>query len=252
MARSKPQILPVIPLGPGSVLLPGAVQRIPIPEGRPDITAIIGDAYTQAASRAPFRRIDAIPVVLVPLVSYIGTDGQHLLEDGQQGHGDGSSDADADADADAVVPSRSHLFNIGVASRIIGVEGIGTGEFALRVEAVARVRLERFTQERPFFQAKVKHLLDLGKNEEQAPLSQAVADISYRSVTRRSRAPRPIRRPQAQVSRTGGDTSTLQRHPSPDTEAGALTPDDEETGGLHTKERAEGCKHICRLHGQHS
>jgi ATP-dependent Lon protease len=59
--------------------------------------------------------------------------------------------------------TREDLFGYGVAAKISGVEGRGTGEFALLVEGVARVRIDKLTQERPFFEAEVTYEYDEGR-----------------------------------------------------------------------------------------
>lgn len=58
--------------------------------------------------------------------------------------------------------TKEDLFGYGVAAKISGVEGRGTGEFALLVEGVARVRIDKLTQERPFFEAEVTYEFDEG------------------------------------------------------------------------------------------
>uniref|UniRef100_A0A8H7NP78 Lon N-terminal domain-containing protein n=1 Tax=Bionectria ochroleuca TaxID=29856 RepID=A0A8H7NP78_BIOOC len=52
------------------------------------------------------------------------------------------------------------LYNFGVAAKIIGVDGRGSGEFALRVEGTARIRLDGIYQERPFFEGNVTYFTD--------------------------------------------------------------------------------------------
>jgi ATP-dependent Lon protease len=64
--------------------------------------------------------------------------------------------------------TRDDLFGYGVAAKISGVEGRGTGEFALIVEGVARLRIDKITQERPFFEAKVTYEYDEGNNRTSA------------------------------------------------------------------------------------
>jgi ATP-dependent Lon protease len=59
--------------------------------------------------------------------------------------------------------TKDDLFGYGVAAKISGVEGRGTGEFALLVEGVSRVRIEKLTQERPFFEAEVTYEHDDGR-----------------------------------------------------------------------------------------
>ena len=58
--------------------------------------------------------------------------------------------------------TREDLFGYGVAAKISGVEGRVTGEFALLVEGIARVRIDKLTQERPFVEAEVTYEYDDG------------------------------------------------------------------------------------------
>ena len=59
--------------------------------------------------------------------------------------------------------TKEDLFEYGVAAKISGVEGRGTGEFALIVEGVARLRIDKISQERPIFEAEVTDEYDEGK-----------------------------------------------------------------------------------------
>jgi ATP-dependent Lon protease len=59
--------------------------------------------------------------------------------------------------------AKEDLFGYGVAAKISGVEGRETGEFGLIVEGVARIRIKKFTQEYPFFEAEVTYEYDEGK-----------------------------------------------------------------------------------------
>lgn len=63
-------------------------------------------------------------------------------------------------DRDPASATKEDLFGWGTAAKISGVEGRGTGSFALLVEGVARVRLGKVTQERPFFEAEVEFVYD--------------------------------------------------------------------------------------------
>ena len=65
-------------------------------------------------------------------------------------------------DIDPASATKDDLFGFGVAAKISGVEGRGTGEFALLVEGIARVRIDRITQERPFFEAETTYEYDKG------------------------------------------------------------------------------------------
>ncbi|GKT85681.1 ATP-dependent protease La [Colletotrichum tofieldiae] len=143
MARSPTTTLPVIPLARGTILLPGVAQRIPVTAARPDIPALLAN------------RIDAVPIACVPVSSpFVGPNGQLLIQDADQ------MDESLIKEVDPGTARKADLFNYGVAARITGIEGRGTAEFALRVEGIARIRVEKVTQERPHFEAKVKYFYD--------------------------------------------------------------------------------------------
>ncbi|KAK2044646.1 ATP-dependent protease La [Colletotrichum somersetense] len=155
MARSQPNTLPVIPLARGTILLPGVAQRIPVTAARPDIPALLANVYTRAATAAPNERIDAVPIACVPVSSpFVGPNGQLLIQDADH------MDESLIKEVNPGTARKADLFNYGVAARITGIEGRGTAEFALRVEGVARIRVEKVTQERPHFEAKVKYFYD--------------------------------------------------------------------------------------------
>ncbi|KAG5768186.1 hypothetical protein H9Q72_004210 [Fusarium xylarioides] len=152
MAKPQTANLPLIPLARGTILLPGLVQRIPVSSNRPDIPALLAHVYEQAASKGPDTRIDSIPIACVPISSpLISGNGQRLIGDAE--------DIDP-AEIENVLPGsakKTDLFTFGVAAKIIGIDGRGTGEFALRVEGTTRVRIDSFTRERPYFEAKVTY-----------------------------------------------------------------------------------------------
>ncbi|KAF5007457.1 hypothetical protein FDECE_6219 [Fusarium decemcellulare] len=152
MAKPQTGSLPLIPLARGTVLLPGLVQRIPVSSNRPDIPALLAHVYEQAATKGPDTRIDSIPIGCVPISSpLVGPNGQRLIGDAE--------DIDP-AEIENVLPGaaqKKDLFNFGVEAKIIGIDGRGTGEFALRVEGTTRIRIDSFTRERPYFEAKVTY-----------------------------------------------------------------------------------------------
>jgi ATP-dependent Lon protease len=154
MARSQTASLPLIPLARGSVLLPGLVQRIIVNSNRPDIPALLAHVYERAASKGPDGRIDSIPIACVPLASpHVGPNGQLLINNGEE----------IDNPKEEINPGeakKDDLFTFGVAAKIIGIDGRGTGEFALRVEGTSRVRIDAVTRERPFFEGKVTYFKD--------------------------------------------------------------------------------------------
>jgi ATP-dependent Lon protease len=158
MARTQTATLPVIALPRGSVLLPGVVQRIAVSSNRPDIASLLAAVYTRAASKTPNGRIDTVPIVCIPLASpLLGPNGQLLIQDADQttAGADAEAAADADVQINLAKASQSDLFSWGVAAKITGVEGRGTGEFTLLIEGVTRVRVEKISHDKPYLQGRV-------------------------------------------------------------------------------------------------
>ncbi|KAK7218586.1 hypothetical protein V2G26_006589 [Clonostachys chloroleuca] len=155
MARNQTASLPVIPLARGTVLLPGLVQRIPVTSSRPDIPALLAHVYERAAAKGPEGRIDQVPICCVPISSpHVGPSGQLLINNGEE------VDSSQSDDINPGSAKTADLYNFGVAAKIIGVDGRGSGEFALRVEGTARIRLDGIYQERPFFEGNVTYFTD--------------------------------------------------------------------------------------------
>ena len=157
MGRQQTATLPLIPLARGTVLLPGLVQRIPVTSSRPDIPALLAHVYERAATKGPDGRIDGIPIACVPVGSpLVGPNGQLLITDAEE------IDSSQIEEVNPGTAKKNDLYNFGVAAKIIGIDGRGTGEFALRVEGTSRVRVENVTKERPYFEAKVTYFSDEG------------------------------------------------------------------------------------------
>ncbi|RDA96091.1 hypothetical protein CP533_1718 [Ophiocordyceps camponoti-saundersi (nom. inval.)] len=155
MGRSQVATLPLIPLARGAVLLPGLVQRITVSSGRPDIPALVAHVYERAAAKGRDGRIDGIPIACVPVSSpLVGPTGQLLISNGEELAGARFEHLDANA-ADG-----DDLFGFGVAAKIVGIDGRGSGEFALRVEGTSRIRVDNITSDRPFYEAKVTYFTD--------------------------------------------------------------------------------------------
>ncbi|KAG6088022.1 hypothetical protein E4U15_006938 [Claviceps sp. LM218 group G6] len=155
MSRSQTATLPIIPLARTSVLLPGLIQRIPVTSSRPDIPALLAHVYEQAAAKGPDGRIDSIPIACVPLSSpFVGPAGQLLINNGEE------VDTSQLEEVNPGSASKADIFGFGVAAKIVGIDGRGGGEFALRVQGVSRVRVDKIVRERPFFQAKVTYFSD--------------------------------------------------------------------------------------------
>ncbi|KAK1759383.1 Lon protease C-terminal proteolytic domain-containing protein [Echria macrotheca] len=167
MARPQTLTLPLITLPRGNVLLPGVVQRIAVSSTRPDIASLLAAVYTRAASKSPNARIDSIPIACVPLSSpLLGPSGQLLIKDGDQ---PAKSDR---PDADPSKPTKADLFAWGVAAKITGVEGRGTGEFTLLVEGVARIRIDKLFSDKAYLEVKVSYYPEAELSSLDAPLEQ--------------------------------------------------------------------------------
>lgn len=163
MARSHSATLPIIPLHQGMVLLPGIVNRIPVSSGRPDLAALLSTVYARAGARSAKGSIDSVPIACVPQsrgLSLVGPNGQPLIENGERDY----SKADRSGRNGAPIV-KADLFSRGVAAKITGVEGRGTGEFSLLVEGVARVKVDKIYQTQPFFEGKVLYHQDEGEQD---------------------------------------------------------------------------------------
>ncbi|KZZ99548.1 ATP-dependent protease La [Moelleriella libera RCEF 2490] len=159
MGRSQTATLPIVPLARGSVLLPTLLQRISVSSSRPDVPALLAHVYERAAAAASKGpgggRIDSIPIVCVPLSSpLVGPGGQLLINNGEE------VDTSQFEEVNPGTANKAHIFGFGVAAKIIGIDGRGPGEFALRVQGTSRVRVEAVTRERPFFKGKVTYFTD--------------------------------------------------------------------------------------------
>ncbi|PNY23753.1 ATP-dependent Lon protease [Tolypocladium capitatum] len=157
LCMSQSASLPLIPLARGTLLLPGLIQRIPVSSSRPDIPALLAHVYKRAAAAAagPDSRIDSVPIACVPVSSaLVGPAGPLLVGNAEEVDGsqlDEPNPGTANGDP---------LFGFGVAAKVVGIDGRGGGEFALRVEGTARLRVDHISRERPFFEAKVTYFAD--------------------------------------------------------------------------------------------
>lgn len=194
MALSKTVTLPLIPLAKGTVLLPGIVLRIPVSGDRADIPALLSDLYSRGASKTQSQRLDHVHVACVPWSSpRLSNHGQKLIA------GTDSLPAPKErSHASSGTPTKADLFGYGVAAKITGVEGRGTGEFSLLVEGISRIRIDQILQEKPFFEAKVTYQYDEGMGEIHIGTGGVLMLASY--LPRRCGNARTLRQPQAALS----------------------------------------------------
>jgi ATP-dependent Lon protease len=130
-----------------------------VASNRPDIPALLSQVYSRAASKVPSQRLDNVHIACVPLNSpLLSQNGQKMLAENKD-----NPKPSERLDINPASATKDDLFGLGTAAKISGVEGRGTGEFALLVEGIARVRIHKVTQERPFFEAEVSYEYDDGR-----------------------------------------------------------------------------------------
>ena len=156
MGRTQPNIIPIVPLAKGSVLLPGITLRVPV-ANRPDIPALLLSLFSRAKTPKPDPT--AISIGVVPLTSsLLSSDGQNLIEDK-------STTRQRRAEKFEVNPGnadKEDLFTYGTVAKISGVQGRRPGDLALIVEGLRRFRIDKITQEKPYFEAEVSYQTEDG------------------------------------------------------------------------------------------
>jgi ATP-dependent Lon protease len=152
MGKLNSKIVPVIPLPKGQVLLPGVSLRISIAY-RPDIAALLAHIYstlTNPKNKAP------ITIGCVPLGSHLlSPDGKRLLPESE-------GEQHLEKDIHPASARQSDLYGYGTLAKVSGVQGRVQGELSLVVEGLNRFRIEKFIQERPYFQAQIEMLSEEG------------------------------------------------------------------------------------------
>ncbi|KAK5108981.1 hypothetical protein LTR62_007615 [Meristemomyces frigidus] len=144
MSRS----LPLIPLPPSLVLLPGVTTRIPL-QNRSDVAALLANIYSKASTPRP--EPSSVTVGCVPLnIALLSPDGKRLIEDGEK-----EKKKPATVQTNAGLARKTDLFQYGTLARVTGVQGRRQGELMLVVEGVSRFKIDTITRERPYFEAKV-------------------------------------------------------------------------------------------------
>ncbi|PNS18326.1 hypothetical protein CAC42_6143 [Sphaceloma murrayae] len=140
------QTIPIIPLDPSAVLLPGVTLRIPL-QRRNDIAAVLANIYSKASTPRPDAT--AVTVGCVPINSpYLSPDGRKLIDDGNR-------KSRQDYPADPAQATARDLFKYGTLAKVSGVQGRRRGELALVVEGVSRFTVENIVKEKPYFEAQV-------------------------------------------------------------------------------------------------
>jgi ATP-dependent Lon protease len=141
--------IPIVPLAKDSVLLPGVTIRVPVLK-RPDIPALLSSAFT----RSSFSRNASTTLSLgcVPLNSpFLSRDGQQLI-DSPRGE---SGRRQERFDINPAKATKDDLFSYGTLVKIVGVQTQPGLEPYILVEGVQRFRINKITQERPYFEGEV-------------------------------------------------------------------------------------------------
>ena len=192
MGQSKSQTIPLLPLGDNAVLLPSNTLRVPV-AGRSDIPALLTSIYTRAKSPKPDAA--SISIGCVPLRSpLLSRDGQNLIEDSEvQNRTDFEQGPIIPGDVD-----KSDLFAYGTVAKISGLQGRRTDDLALILEGTRRFKIDKVTQRKPFFEARVTFLDEPRKSRRmnQATTADTVSSRRYD----RSRDPRVFRPAQAALA----------------------------------------------------
>jgi ATP-dependent Lon protease len=149
--------IPIIPLAKDSVLLPGITIRVPVVK-RPDIPALLSSAFT----RSSFSRnaSTTLSIGCVPLNSpFLSWDGQELIDSPQGENGRRQERFDINP----AKATKDDLFSYGTLAKIIGVQTQPGSEPFIVVEGVQRFRINKISQERPYFEGEVTLYDDEGK-----------------------------------------------------------------------------------------
>ncbi|KAL8956877.1 MAG: hypothetical protein Q9193_005713, partial [Seirophora villosa] len=148
MGKAKSRTLPILPLPKGVVLFPGITLRIPV-AGRSDVLSLLKSIY--ARSKTPKPDAADVPVGCVPLNSpLLSSDGQQLIEANQPS----GQEQDEAIDHTHEEATSTSLFGYGTVARITGVRG-RREDLTLVVEGLRRFKIDKVTQERPYFEATV-------------------------------------------------------------------------------------------------
>lgn len=153
---SSPLILPIIPQTTGQVLLPtGVIQRIPVSPHQPEIPSLLANIYTRAAAQKSTSGIENIAVACIPIKP-------EALSEASE-----NENAEEVDHLTAAPIEAQDLGTYGVRAKITGFDGNGsTGEFALLVKGISRIRIERLTQDRPFFEGQAtEHVDEVNPND---------------------------------------------------------------------------------------
>jgi ATP-dependent Lon protease len=175
MAKAaKTRTLPLVPLPHNLILLPGVTARIPL-QNRADVAAILANIYSKASTPRP--EPSSVTVGCVPLNSpYLSPDGKRLIEDAE------AKDRKPNViESDPGQARKPDLFQYGTMAKVTGVQGRRPEELNLVVEGMSRFKVDKITQERPYFQARVTIQEEVGVTEDDGKVSQLFSQLKQLS-----------------------------------------------------------------------
>lgn len=171
MGRAKSTLLPIVPLPKQQVLLPGVSIRINI-ANRPDLASLLAHVYSTASNP---RGESPISIGCVPLNSpFLSSDGKRLIGDGQE-------KGKESQEVHPVAAKKDDLFGYGTVAKISGVQGRNRNDLSLVVEGMTRFRIDKVTQERPYFEAAVIPHPDVEVNPSDVAIQSLFTDLKQLS-----------------------------------------------------------------------
>jgi ATP-dependent Lon protease len=171
MGRAKSTLLPIVLLPKDQVLLPGVSLRINV-ANRADLAALLAHIYSTASTP---RGESVISIGCVPLKSaFLSSDGKRLIDDG---HDKGKERPEIHP----VAAKKDDLFGYGVVAKVSGVQGRNRNDLSLVVEGTSRFKIDKVTQERPYFEATVIPHQDADVNPGDIATQSLFADLKQLS-----------------------------------------------------------------------
>lgn len=174
MGFSATATIPLVPTAKDTVLLPGVTLRVPV-SARADIPVLLSAAF-QRASRTRAGTTN-LPIGCVPINSpFLSADGKQLLQDTTR-----ENDHSINNEIDPGTVQKNDLYQYGTLAKIIGVQGNPNADPYIAVEGVQRFRINKITQERPYYEADVTFFEDETPDSNNAELRASFTQLKQRS-----------------------------------------------------------------------
>ena len=173
MVKRKAKVIPLLPLQPGTIFLPGVNHRISA-SGRSDVATLLSHIYGRVSPPISSSLDSASPAAIIgciPLKSpFISKDGKRLITSGAA-TGDKCDEREFFTEkkklrsemVDVHKAQAQDLYGYGVLAKVLGVQGTRRGDMTLLVEGLSRFEVKEVLQEKPYLKAKVVVCEDEGK-----------------------------------------------------------------------------------------